>query len=224
MYGPSTTGWLEARHIPAIADRAARRRRTPGPARDVAMPTRSTTKSSARRCSTSRSRSIPDEMVIAEPGAMMYMSSGIQMETMFGDPVEQRGLLVEGRHGRQAGPDGRIALHHHLRQSCPAARARGLRRAVPGQDPAAAPRPTGRRVDLPERIVHLRRTRHADQHRVPEEIRRRPVRRRRLHHAAAARGRHRHGPRRRHAHAAHARRRRATDASTPAAWWRCARA
>ncbi len=28
----------------------------------------------------------PSEMVIAEPGAMMYMTSGIQMETLFGDP------------------------------------------------------------------------------------------------------------------------------------------
>src|SRR5204862_6432441 len=31
----------------------------------------------------------PGEMVIAEAGAMMYMTSGIKMETMFGDPSQQ---------------------------------------------------------------------------------------------------------------------------------------
>ena len=42
-------------------------------------------------------------MVIAEPGAMMYMTSGIQMETLFGDPSapQQTGffdkLMVAGK-------------------------------------------------------------------------------------------------------------------------------
>ena len=31
----------------------------------------------------------PDEMVIAEPGAMMYMTAGIHMETVFGDPAQK---------------------------------------------------------------------------------------------------------------------------------------
>jgi hypothetical protein len=31
----------------------------------------------------------PGEMVIAEAGSMMYMSSGIKMETVFGDPSQQ---------------------------------------------------------------------------------------------------------------------------------------
>jgi uncharacterized protein (TIGR00266 family) len=31
----------------------------------------------------------PNETVIGEPGVMMYMSSGIQMETVFGDPSEK---------------------------------------------------------------------------------------------------------------------------------------
>src|SRR5437016_1393787 len=37
----------------------------------------------------------PGEMVTAEPGAMMFMSSGIKMDTMFGDPSarDQGGLL-----------------------------------------------------------------------------------------------------------------------------------
>src|SRR5437763_437714 len=31
----------------------------------------------------------PGEMVIAEAGAMMYMTAGIKMETVFGDPGQQ---------------------------------------------------------------------------------------------------------------------------------------
>jgi len=31
----------------------------------------------------------PNEMVIGEPGVMMYMTTGIKMETMFGDPAQQ---------------------------------------------------------------------------------------------------------------------------------------
>src|SRR5688572_29606640 len=32
----------------------------------------------------------PSEMVIAEAGSMMYMTSGIKMETVFGDPSKQQ--------------------------------------------------------------------------------------------------------------------------------------
>ena len=35
----------------------------------------------------------PGEMVIAEAGAMMYMTSGIQMESVFGDPSKQTGFF-----------------------------------------------------------------------------------------------------------------------------------
>ncbi|MES1213249.1 MAG: TIGR00266 family protein [Singulisphaera sp.] len=91
VYGPATTGWLEARHIPVLAD-ALRGTGAP-PAPPVAR----------------RSDEIdyeifgmemqyvevtldPGEMVIAEPGAMMYMSSGIHMETLFGDPANRGGF------------------------------------------------------------------------------------------------------------------------------------
>jgi uncharacterized protein (TIGR00266 family) len=36
----------------------------------------------------------PGEMVIAEAGSMMYMSSGIKMETVFGDPSRQSGGIM----------------------------------------------------------------------------------------------------------------------------------
>lgn len=35
----------------------------------------------------------PDEVVIAEAGSMMYMTDGIQMQTVFGDPSKEQGFL-----------------------------------------------------------------------------------------------------------------------------------
>ncbi|MCH7813304.1 MAG: TIGR00266 family protein [Planctomycetes bacterium] len=35
----------------------------------------------------------PDEVVVAEAGGMLYMTEGIQMETVFGDPSKQQGFL-----------------------------------------------------------------------------------------------------------------------------------
>ena len=35
----------------------------------------------------------PDEVVVAEAGAMLYMTQGIEMQTVFGDPSKQQGLL-----------------------------------------------------------------------------------------------------------------------------------
>jgi hypothetical protein len=44
----------------------------------------------ATRCSSSRSRSIRVKGAVAEAGAMMYMTQGIGMETIFGDGSQQR--------------------------------------------------------------------------------------------------------------------------------------
>ena len=38
----------------------------------------------------------PGEMVIAEAGAMMYMTAGIKMETVFGDPSQQGQGFFQG--------------------------------------------------------------------------------------------------------------------------------
>jgi hypothetical protein len=57
----------------------------------------------------------PNEMVIAEAGGMMYMSNGIKMETVFGDPqpVESR-LLGQNDVGRQTPDDRRVAVHDYV--------------------------------------------------------------------------------------------------------------
>ena len=51
----------------------------------AAAPTTSTSPSTAPRCSSSRSSSIPGEAAVAEAGSMMYMTDGVQLETIFGD-------------------------------------------------------------------------------------------------------------------------------------------
>ncbi len=94
IFGPDLTDWTEARHVATVVDAS---RGTAGPPRPP---------------SNRRSDEIdyeifgaemqfvevtldPDEMVIAEAGNMMYMTSGIHMETILGDPsaAQQSGLL-----------------------------------------------------------------------------------------------------------------------------------
>ena len=48
----------------------------------------------------------PGESAVAEAGSMMYMTTGIAMETVFGDGAQQRAR----RHGRAA--RRRQATHH----------------------------------------------------------------------------------------------------------------
>lgn len=90
VYGPETTDWIEARHVAALVG--------PGNAPRTPPPT-----SGARRSDEidyevfgSEMQYVeveldPGEMVIAEAGGMMYMTQGIQMNTVFGDPSAPAG-------------------------------------------------------------------------------------------------------------------------------------
>lgn len=91
VYGPSTTGWLEARHIPAIADvlRGAGAPPVPPAARSSDEIDYEIFGQEMQYVEVTLD---PEEVVIAEPGAMMYMTSGIQMETLFGDPSNKGGF------------------------------------------------------------------------------------------------------------------------------------
>lgn len=92
VWGPGVSSWTEARHIPALG--AGSQRTTTPP----------------RAPTTRRSDEIdyelfgddmqyveitldPGEVVVAEAGGMMYMSSGIEMQTVFGDPSKNHGFL-----------------------------------------------------------------------------------------------------------------------------------
>ena len=92
IYGPTTTSWTKARHVASIAAHL----------RGVSAPP----PTPGRRVADEIDYEIfgddmqfveitldPDEVVVAEAGAMLYMTSGIQMETVFGDPSKQQGLL-----------------------------------------------------------------------------------------------------------------------------------
>ncbi|HEY2893520.1 MAG TPA: AIM24 family protein, partial [Pirellulales bacterium] len=87
VFGPGMSDWIEARHVPALASRL------------VAPPTVPTARRSDEidyEVFGSEMQYVevtldPGEMVLAEAGAMMYMTDGIQMDTVFGDPSAPRG-------------------------------------------------------------------------------------------------------------------------------------
>ncbi len=93
VYGPGMTDWAKARHVASLAADFA------GAGGPPAAP-------SAARVAHEVDYEIfgddmqfveitldPNEVVVAEAGGMMYMTDGIQMETVFGDPSKQQGLL-----------------------------------------------------------------------------------------------------------------------------------
>jgi uncharacterized protein (TIGR00266 family) len=90
VYGPGMSEWMEARHVPSVAAALRGQGGPPKPPK------------------TRRADEIdfeifgeemqyveitldPNEMVVAEAGGMMYMTPGIRMETVFGDPSAQQG-------------------------------------------------------------------------------------------------------------------------------------
>lgn len=93
VFGPGMADWTEARHVAALSGRS----------RAAAPPSPPT----ARRKADEIDYEIfgaemqyvevtldPGEMAIAEPGGMMYMTAGIKMETVFGDPSSSGGGLL----------------------------------------------------------------------------------------------------------------------------------
>ncbi len=92
VWGPGVSEWTEARHVAALGV---------GSAYGAAPPPRPKTR---------RADEIdyeifgddmqfvevtldPGEVVIAEAGGMMYMTEGIEMQTVFGDPSKQQGMF-----------------------------------------------------------------------------------------------------------------------------------
>ena len=92
VFGPGLSSWVAARHVPDLRDDAPTTPMPPPP--------------SGRRADEIDYQLFgddmqfveveldPDEMAVAEAGAMMYMTDGIDMSTHFGDPSAQgQGLL-----------------------------------------------------------------------------------------------------------------------------------
>ena len=92
VWGPGVSDWTEARHVPSLGVGSSRQAAPPG------IPT-------GRRADEIDFELFgddmqfvevtldPGEVVVAEAGAMMYMSAGIEMQTVFGDPSKNQGFL-----------------------------------------------------------------------------------------------------------------------------------
>ena len=130
----------------------------------------------------------PGESVVAEAGAMMYMTQGIEMETVFGDGSGQQ---QSGIMGALLGAGKRLLTGESLFMTVFTSRGPGKQRVA-----FAAPYP-GRIMPLDLAKLGGEMICQKDsflcaaagvshRHRLPEALRRRPVRRRGLHHAAPA--------------------------------------
>ncbi len=93
VYGPDHHDWVRARNVAALAQALS------GPATPPQPPTRA-------RVADEIDYEIfgddmqfveitldPEEVVIAEAGAMMYMTAGVRMKTVFGDAAQETGFL-----------------------------------------------------------------------------------------------------------------------------------
>jgi uncharacterized protein (TIGR00266 family) len=98
VYGPGLNAWRPARDVPAVAG-TLRGGSGAGPQRPPTIPRSSPTGRVAdvidyeifgNEMQYVEITLDPGEMAIAEPGSMFYMSPGIQMNTVFGDPSQQQ--------------------------------------------------------------------------------------------------------------------------------------
>ncbi len=92
IYGPGAGDWTKARHVASIA------RELGGGAAPPPAPTTRVADEIDYEIFGDDMQFVevtldPNEVVVAEAGGMMYMTSGIKMETVFGDPSKQQGFL-----------------------------------------------------------------------------------------------------------------------------------
>ncbi len=92
IWGPGVTEWTEARHIVSLGAGAVA---TAGPPR---APTGRRADEIDYELFGDDMQFVevtldPGEVVVAEAGGMMYMTEGIQMQTVFGDPSKEQGFL-----------------------------------------------------------------------------------------------------------------------------------
>ncbi len=92
VWGPGVSEWIQARHVPALGMGSGHR----------ATPPKAPTSRRADEIDFElygddmqfvEVTLDPDEVVVAEAGAMMYMTDGIEMQTVFGDPSKNQGFF-----------------------------------------------------------------------------------------------------------------------------------
>ena len=93
IFGPTTGDWTKARHVASVVSRL-RGGDAPPPA-----PSKPTIADEIDYEIFGDDMQFvevtldPGEVVVAEAGGMMYMTQGIEMQTVFGDPSKQQGML-----------------------------------------------------------------------------------------------------------------------------------
>jgi uncharacterized protein (TIGR00266 family) len=90
VYGPGVPEWTEARHVAAVAEAARGRGAPPPPPAQGRQADEIDYEIFGQEMQYVEVTLDPGEMVIAEPGTLMYMTSGIKMETMLGDPSQRQ--------------------------------------------------------------------------------------------------------------------------------------
>lgn len=97
IYGPGMVDWVQARHVASIASfiggKSAQDRAAPPPVSGVRMADEIDYEIFGDDMQFVEITLDPGEVVVAEAGAMMYMTRGIEMQTVFGDPSKNSGLL-----------------------------------------------------------------------------------------------------------------------------------
>lgn len=92
VYGPTTGDWIKARHVSGLREQNAGGGGPP-PAPRGAAADEIDYEIFGDDMQFVEITLDPGEVVIAEAGAMMYMTQGIEMQTVFGDPSKQQGLM-----------------------------------------------------------------------------------------------------------------------------------
>jgi len=92
VYGPTTGDWVRARQVASIAEAVAGTGGPP-PAPKARVADEIDFEIYGDDMQFVEITLDPDEVVVAEAGAMMYMTQGIEMQTVFGDPSRQSGFM-----------------------------------------------------------------------------------------------------------------------------------
>lgn len=93
VYGPGIADWTEARHVAVVAQAARGKSAPPPPPAGARQADEIDYEIFGEEMQYVEVTLDPAEMVIAEAGTLMYMTSGIKMETVLGDPSKQSGFL-----------------------------------------------------------------------------------------------------------------------------------
>ncbi len=92
IFGPTTPTWTKARHVASVVG-GMRGGASPPPTPRARVADEIDYEIFGDDMQFVEVTLDPDEVVVAEAGAMLYMTDGIQMETVFGDPSKQQGML-----------------------------------------------------------------------------------------------------------------------------------